>query len=676
MLSNILKRAYLFSNNYIEVLGLVRRRKRSWFNPFYQLESLETRVLLSGTPIDESAGEYRVSTFLNDTGVYEYQLFHRGRQFGVLLETPAGTIGFRGRVDSYEVDGFGPTQQFNPFLNDADAVMRQIDSVTVTSAGFSAAISGAIATQGGAASAGSWISMFTISYNLNAQQATLNGQTTVSLDEFLNGKDLNLGGLASNYVHQVQLNTGAIGNSGDMRSMEVLYGTQSQPPDFTFVPTPATPGTFPTDQSAQITMIIHGEINLSDPNRIAIRKPTIRHQVTLSAGQMTAGGFWTEAKNDFSQDNFRGSHLVHADGMTGNNFSYYFETIWEVPQDTFQTPDKLVLIEQESGDTVNGQATDYPLTFTSGPTWLATDARFQTGDFNGDGSDDILAINISSGAVRVSLSGNAAASTWTTSTDSVEANDLLVGDFDGDGLDDFTFRRADGRWIIERSTGDSFTEVNGPRWAISGWRDGQALVGDFNADGKEDIALRQTIGQWYINYGTSTGFDTQYAGRWNESTYSWTTVVAGDFNGDGRTDIAGRMNAGAWFILQMPTGNRFSMRYAGNWGTSLNWNDISVGDFTGDGIDDLIGWENRGNFWVLVGGAAGTLQLTHFGRWSPTRSWTTVVADINGDAEDDIIGFSNGQWWGLISGGSRFDPTLFLGVTSFTNNVYLFSARI
>ncbi|HEX9804895.1 MAG TPA: VCBS repeat domain-containing M23 family metallopeptidase, partial [Candidatus Dojkabacteria bacterium] len=171
----------------------------------------------------------------------------------------------------------------------------------------------------------------------------------------------------------------------------------------------------------------------------------------------------------------------------------------------------------------------------------------------------------------------------------------LTGDFNGDGRDDVAMASEIGttdtlQWIINitASSGDRFasstnwTSVNNV-WGGRPSYD-QFHIGDFNGDGKDDIAMASKIGttdtlQWLIMITAPTG--DKFASNINWTTInnvwggrpSYNEFHVGDFNGDGKDDIAmaseiGTTNTLQWLVMTTAsTGDRFASNV--NW-TSIN----------------------------------------------------------------------------------------------------------
>ncbi len=132
----------------------------------------------------------------------------------------------------------------------------------------------------------------------------------------------------------------------------------------------------------------------------------------------------------------------------------------------------------------------------------------------------------------------------------VSSRGSIIGDFNGDGLSDLIAYANDsgsfnnridgrefGRWFVYYSDGKKFLPRAvryGYKRDVGSTRD--VLVGDFNGDGLSDLAGRASGTTWYINYSTPNGFIPVTR---TISNIDLSAAVALDYDGDGRTDIAG-----------------------------------------------------------------------------------------------------------------------------------------
>ncbi|MFD5655083.1 FG-GAP repeat domain-containing protein, partial [Streptomyces sp. NPDC127039] len=231
-----------------------------------------------------------------------------------------------------------------------------------------------------------------------------------------------------------------------------------------------------------------------------------------------------------------------------------------------------------------------------------------TGDFNGDGKDDVGVLynngQQQDGANRTTLwtftstgsgFGNPLRRWDSTETDvkswNWDRSKVTSGDFNGDGKDDVGVLYDNGRqedgasrttlWTFT-STGGGFgnplrrwdnTETEVKSWD---WNRSKVTAGDFNGDGKTDIGVLYNNGQtedsrnksalWTFT-STGAGFVNPLR-KWDSGSGSWNAdaskLTAGDFDGDGRTDIGvlygygqdadGTNRTGLWKFTSTGTG--------------------------------------------------------------------------------------------------------------------------
>jgi hypothetical protein len=275
-------------------------------------------------------------------------------------------------------------------------------------------------------------------------------------------------------------------------------------------------------------------------------------------------------------------------------------------------------------------------------------------DFNGDGRDDIVTFNQGTLAdVYVSTSTGAG-----FAGTSVKWHDFfapagetpLTGDFNGDGKDDivtFTHGAANDVYVA-LSNGTAFGA--GVLWQDFFALNGEVpAVGDVNGDGKDDIIVftRGTLGDVYVALSTGTSFGV--SAKWHDFFALGNEVPGvGDFNGDGRDDIV-VFNQGSLGDVYVATSSG-----SGFVGTSVKWHEYfavngespRIGDFNGDGRDDIATFTTNAAADVFVATSDGNAFVGTTVKWNDFFGLAgefPYTGDYNGDGKDDAVVFTKGS---------------------------------
>ena len=324
---------------------------------------------------------------------------------------------------------------------------------------------------------------------------------------------------------------------------------------------------------------------------------------------------------------------------------------------------------------------------------LAHAFEFVVGDFNGDGRDDFLRLWLGNhqnaqqalpapiNPAAFFISGIAPKNPTQRSQFSVEINrdlgdatdqvdwifqpsdtNLIVGDFNGDGHDDFIRQEKSGwatddnmtaQLFLNEGQGIASFDRKGELGALSRFNDsdlfkGQRcniIVGDFNGDGVDDF-IRQEKNDGISSVSMHVFFSVgggrfvmgpdlkSVRGAANFFDGNFTNIIVGDFNGDGHDDFI-RQEKGTWDDDQSWTTILFLNKADG----SGEFNDVG-------NLRDHINWNGIGN-------DENTLR----------EDWFKLSArDFNGDGFDDI--FAQGKYhdhqvapprWVFLSTGGKFD---------------------
>jgi hypothetical protein len=170
---------------------------------------------------------------------------------------------------------------------------------------------------------------------------------------------------------------------------------------------------------------------------------------------------------------------------------------------------------------------------------IAADATVAaTGDFDGDGRDDLLLSDAATGTVTVWQLGENGIATG-GDAQSVGAGWSMVGsgDFDGDGSDDLLWRDGATGGLI------AWTDVTGAGGAVQSGE--MALdasteilgIADFGGDGRDDLLVRAsdgTVSLWQAVGGAVTSTDIGTVDP------VWQADLVGDFSDDGKADVVWR----------------------------------------------------------------------------------------------------------------------------------------
>ncbi|WNG50358.1 hypothetical protein F0U60_44175 [Archangium minus] len=276
--------------------------------------------------------------------------------------------------------------------------------------------------------------------------------------------------------------------------------------------------------------------------------------------------------------------------------------------------------------------------------------HLRVGDFNGDGRDDWSWVSYWTDEFVVMFSNGAGGWTERRSTGSgylVYARHFNVGDFNADGATDWAYYDGFSTFVVRLSL------RNGAYWTAyndtSGWGDwssGQHFsTGDFNGDGATDWSWYAAWSNDFIvmlssrdGHFSSVSNDTSGWGNWQLARHFST----GDFNGDGATDWSWYAPWSNEFIVMM---SRRDGHYdaAGNntsgWG---NWSEgrfFSTGDFNGDGATDWSWYSPGTNDFIVM---MSTRDGHYFATGNDTSFWGNwsaaanfLVDDLNGDGAAD-----------------------------------------
>jgi Pro-kumamolisin, activation domain/FG-GAP-like repeat len=285
---------------------------------------------------------------------------------------------------------------------------------------------------------------------------------------------------------------------------------------------------------------------------------------------------------------------------------------------------------------------------------FSSDFLSYSGDFNGDGKQDILWRNIQTGEVDVWFMNGASVTTKANvGALGLEWKIAGIGDFNGDGKSDIlwqnTINGTFGIWIMNGSTYSGYGFASqGNQWAITG-------VANLDQTGFADILWRNVVtGElvaWKGNRGLS--FSSFYVGT---AGLDWNLVGAADLFGGGESALIWRnQNSGevvAWQLNGDTVSAQSSLGVV-----PLNWTVAGFGDFNGDGRQGIL-WHNSSDGTVvawLMNGFAVSAQWVN--QTFISQNWQiSGTPDVVGNGSNSILWSDNqtGQQVLWIPGGSGF----------------------
>lgn len=315
------------------------------------------------------------------------------------------------------------------------------------------------------------------------------------------------------------------------------------------------------------------------------------------------------------------------------------------------------------------------------PGSFITDLR--TADFNGDGILDL----VYAGEYGIGAMLGKGDGTFTSSFTSPPAAgwEIATGDFDGDGNQDIVavFASAQGKpGVLSFFSGKGDGTFQAPLTTSLAPGPAAVLAGDFNGDGKLDLAVLFSNGVT-IYFGEGDGSFQQAATYPTGGGASW--ILAGDLNNDGRLDLVMTTTSSVTTLLGRGDGTfvqvtRTPLRGISNAGDS-GPSTMSLADFNRDGKLDLVvtlgtPQNSASGFAILLGKGDGTFQAPVI---NSVAASSIAAADLNGDGIPDLMAIAlvnnNNSAFGVTlyyllgNGDGSFQPQVGLNVYPGNGNV-------
>jgi subtilase family serine protease len=285
---------------------------------------------------------------------------------------------------------------------------------------------------------------------------------------------------------------------------------------------------------------------------------------------------------------------------------------------------------------------------------FASDFLSYSGDFNGDGKQDILWRNTKTGEVDVwFMNGASVISKANMGTLGLEWKIAGIAGFNGDGKSDIlwqnTINGTFGIWIMNGNTYSGYGFASqGNQWAITG-------AANLDQTGFADILWRNVITGELVAWKSDRwlNFSSFYVGT---PGLDWSLVGAADLFGAGQSALIWRNQNSGEVVAWQLSGNVVSAQ--GNLGVvPLNWTVAGFGDFNGDGRQGVL-WHNSSDGTVVAWLMNGfTVSAKWINQTNISQNWQiSGTPDVVGNGLNSILWSDNqtGQQVLWIPGGSGF----------------------
>ncbi len=273
-------------------------------------------------------------------------------------------------------------------------------------------------------------------------------------------------------------------------------------------------------------------------------------------------------------------------------------------------------------------------TFTTG----ANPYSVTVADVNGDSKSDLIVANRNGNSVSLLLgNGNGTFQTQRTFSVGTAPTSVTVGDVSGDGkLDLLVANESSNNISLLLGNGDGTFQAQ--QTIATGNLPQSIKIAEVNGDGKPDLFVtNRSSNSVSVLLGNGNGtFQAQQTISMGTATpYS---LALSDFNGDGKPDlVVATSDQGGAIDLFLGNGNG-TFAAGKTFAVSSSPQSVAIGDVNGDGIPDVfVASFTKSSVSVLLGNGNGTFQPQQtFATGNGPYSQSVAPVDINGDGRLDL----------------------------------------
>lgn len=231
-------------------------------------------------------------------------------------------------------------------------------------------------------------------------------------------------------------------------------------------------------------------------------------------------------------------------------------------------------------------------TFLAKTDYAASDEPYDLtiGDVNSDGNLDIIAANSGQGgggdSVTVFLgAGNGTFGAGTTFSALDFIQDIELGDYNGDGTNDLLVLSPTASDLVGVMVGNGNGTFSAPVTQATTGNANRVVTADFDGDGILDLAANQTSATLIVMLGNGNNTFKTYS-SFNVSSSAF-DVQATDLDGDGNLDLVSTVAGGGGVNVLLGNGNG-TFQANTSYSTVSFTREVTFGDLDGDGGTDIV----------------------------------------------------------------------------------------
>lgn len=290
----------------------------------------------------------------------------------------------------------------------------------------------------------------------------------------------------------------------------------------------------------------------------------------------------------------------------------------------------------------DGDGTDDGTEVAEGTNPLSAGTTTAAQDFNGDGLGDLLYRDIDDNTWSIYLMDGASA-TPILDIPQMSGSSFWQfngsGDFDGNGTTDVLIRNStSGSWYIYNFSNGQIVSRGYAELPDAATIAVQS-VADFNNDGFSDVLVRSEVtGEWTMALLNNRTVVEEFSPPMS-SVLTWSIVDAEDYDANGSKDILIRNDSsGAWYLYLYSNTNIIGRGYVTDLPSDLEEEVQGVGDFDGNGSSDILLRNQSTGEWSIAFMNGRTVTSIDEASLSSNSDYSVEdIADANGDGRSDVV---------------------------------------